>query len=107
MPEVLGHLAAAAERVVGLAEVGAENLGRRHAEGQSGAEVAVVEAEPVVAALELAAERDLRGLVARGPDVEEALPLLEERQHLLVEPPRGHHRPEDVLEFAGVEVFRP
>ena len=50
--------------------------------------------------------RRLRRLVARAADVEEALALLQEREHLLVQAPRGQHGAVDLQERLLLEVLR-
>ncbi len=107
MPEVLGHLAAAAEDIVLLREVRPQHLTRRHAHLQRRAQVAVVHAEPVVPAFEVRREGDLSRLVAGASDVKEALPLLEQDQHLVVQLARGHHRAQHGFELGRVEVLWP
>ncbi len=104
MAEVLRHLAPTAERVVCLAVVRLQDLGRCDADGERRREVAVVEAEPVLATAELSTNGELAGLVAGGADVEESLSLLEQRQHLVVQLARQHHGAQRLPEFVGGHV---
>ncbi len=85
-PVMLGHLSPARVGIVSLGQVRQHGFSRRHPEREGRAQVAVVHAEPVVAGPRVDAQRGLRGLVTGTPDVEEALALLQQRQHLLVEP---------------------
>jgi len=52
----------------------------------------------------VAADGRLDGLVPRTADVEVALALLQQREHLFVEPPREHHRAEALAEALRLEV---
>ncbi len=108
--EVFGHLPTAGVGIVGLGQMRQEGLPRGHAQRERRTEVAIIEAEPVVAGPfagpGVAANGGLDGFVPRTADVEMALALLQQRQHLLVEPPREHHHAEALPEVVRIEISR-
>ncbi len=106
MAEVLGHLAPARVRAVGLGQVVEQRLLDRLAQRQGHAQVSVIHREPVVAGTREQAHGRLRRLVAAAADVEKSLALLNQRQHLLVETPGCDHGAIDRVQRLLVEICR-